>query len=139
MATNALRDVSKAPRKAATAVERLAMLIDEAGTLRERRNELDKALTVIREQIQGQIPIPEPGEKTIAQGYTYEVVLQYKQTTTVDLPEMKKLLNKHPNLFWRLVKIGVGDLEKALTPEEFHSLTNKHYAEAPTLDIKKRK
>lgn len=139
MPANALRDVSKATRKPASQAERLAALIDQAGQFKERRSEIDRDYKMVREQIEGQMETPERGGDTVVEGNFYFAKLSYEQQTTVDLPELKKLLQKNPTLFWQLVKINVTDLQHIMTPEEFHSYTNRHYKEKPTLDIRKRK
>lgn len=141
MAQHALRDVSNTRRSKPhqSEAERLIALIDQAGQFKERRSEIDRDYKMVREQIQGQMEIPEQGEATVIQGNFYEAKLSYDQQTTVDLPELRKLLQKNPTLFWQLVKINVTDLQNAMSPEEFHSYTNRHYREVPTLDIRKKK
>jgi len=111
--------------------------IAEAGQLNAEANRLKGAYEKMRADILTMMPpIGDNYKSPEVVGGGFVACVEVAEKTTVDL---HSLLDNHPDLFWRLIKIPVGDLEKSLSRGEFRDVTVVERAEKPTLSIRKIK
>ena len=130
MAVATIRDAKKV-----TPAKGLSQLIDQAGELNEQKNAYEKAYNELREQIALAMPMGDSDEVE-KRGERYEARRAYPAEKRID-PE--KLFKFNKSLFWRLVKVQIGDAEQSLPADVFHKLLEVNLADKPRLTITKIK
>ena len=112
-------------------------LIQQAGELNAAKNQNSGAYEKVRKDILSRMPQLTDGvQEQVIQAVDYEACLWRQEKTIVDF---KKLHRLHNDIFWRLISIPGGELEKALSGEDFRAVTSIEKADRPTLTIRKIK
>lgn len=112
-------------------------LIQQAGELNAAKNQANGAYEKVKKDIFVRMPqLTDETQEQIRQATDYEACLWMQEKTIVDL---KKLHRLHNDIFWRLISIPVGELEKDLSGEDFRTVTSIKKADKPTLTIRKIK
>lgn len=115
----------------------LSEWIAEAGRLQEEKKNAEKAYEAARKQVAMLMPdIPDDLFSVVEEGGEYEAISELKEKTIID-PFRVKDLNE--DLFWRVVKIGVSDLQGLLSKEEFRQVSDITRSSSPVITIRKRK
>jgi hypothetical protein len=120
---------------------RIPKLVDDAGRLKEERSAIDKAYAHTREELQFELQLavqPDASGK-IDSTFDGEEFYAHFKTGVENSVNVKKLFRQFPDIFWKLVKIGVGDVEKALGKVEAKVFIVSNYADTPTLTINRRR
>ena len=128
MAVATVREIKKAmPDKG------LSQMIDQAGELNAEKNAYEQAYNVLRGKISIAMPM---GDSDVVekQGEEYEAKHFYPAEKRID---PQKLFKFDKELFWRLIRVSLGDAEKSLPADVFHELLEVNLADAPRLTITK--
>lgn len=120
----------------ATKAEELSQLIDQAGYYNEQAKEFGSLYEETRKRIEILMPLSDKAPLNEKQGEEYEAIRDYPSQKMVD---PRGLFSFNKEIFWRLVKVPVGDTEKVVPKDVFHRISSVIISDTSRLRILKKK
>jgi len=114
----------------------LAEKIDEAGRAQEGLRNASRMYNIARKEVLNSIPSMAEGVFSLKEeGDRYYAELIHTEEKVVD---PLAVMDLNAELFWRLVRINVTDIESLLSEEDFCKVTQVKRKDIPVLFIRKK-